>query len=332
MPNLRKYRLNPETLLYDVEAIPVRARVLRIAVFLLLSIAMTFAYMMVYTRVLGLELPKTLILKRRNAALASRAELLSRQLDAAGEDLDGLALRDEEIYRSIFGMAGISPEVRNAGLPGPDASMYQGVPGLWHIAERTGRLMKKASVQAVSFDDVSQLSRRAGDMVSCIPAVPPINPRPSTYRLSSPFGYRSDPITGGQRLHAGFDFACNPGNPVYAVGDGVVESASFELFGYGNSVVIDHGFGYKTRYAHLKSVFVSEKMQLKRGECIGLTGNSGRTTGPHLHYEVLYKGNRVNPSNFFDLSMDPKEYEAMVEKAARESEGKIIRPHTRVRR
>lgn len=124
-------------------------------------------------------------------------------------------------------------------------------------------------------------------------------------------------------MHTGFDFACKPGNPVYATGDGTVESVSFEFFGYGNSVLIDHGFGYKTRYAHLKMVYVSEGMKLKRGECIGETGNSGRSTGPHLHYEVMYRGRYVNPYNYFDMTMPLDEYSSMVSKVADESENVI---------
>jgi murein DD-endopeptidase MepM/ murein hydrolase activator NlpD len=177
-------------------------------------------------------------------------------------------------------------------------------------------LTKKTYVQSKSFDEVAQLSKRAGDMASCIPAIPPINPTPGTYRFSSGFGYRVDPVYGRSARHGGVDFAMPPGNPVYSTGDGVVEKVSFEFFGYGNQVVIDHGFGYKTRYAHLKSVGVVEGMKVKRGECIGESGNSGRSSGPHLHYEVLYKGAPVNPANYFDLTITPEEYATMVQNTA----------------
>ena len=145
------------------------------------------------------------------------------------------------------------------------------------------------------------------------------------YRLSSSFGYRTDPFTKKSKFHSGVDFAMKPGNPVYATGDGVVESVKFEFFGYGNSVVIDHGFGYKTRYAHLKSISVMEGMTLKRGECIGQTGNSGRSSGPHLHYEVIYKGRQINPYNYYDLTISPEEYQSMVRETEATSE-KILHP------
>ena len=153
-------------------------------------------------------------------------------------------------------------------------------------------------------------------MASCIPAIPPVNPDKRKYRLSSTFGYRKDPFSGRSTFHKGVDFALKPGNPIYATGDGVVESVSFVFFGYGNSVLIDHGFGYKTRYAHLKSIGVVEGMKVKRGECIGESGNSGKSSGPHLHYEVIYKGRPVNPYNYYDLTMSPEEYSTMVESTA----------------
>ena len=150
---------------------------------------------------------------------------------------------------------------------------------------------------------VASISKTAGDMASCIPAIPPIVPDPSKYTLSSPFGYRSDPFTTDAKMHTGVDLAMKVGNPVYATGDAVVETIEFDFFGYGNSVLLDHGFGYKTRYAHLNSVSVIEGMKVKRGDRIGDVGQSGRASGPHLHYEVIYKGERVNPANYFDLSM-----------------------------
>jgi murein DD-endopeptidase MepM/ murein hydrolase activator NlpD len=224
----------------------------------------------------------------------------------------------------------IPSEVRNAGFGGVNRYAHydevdpDGI--LKKTAVRIDVLTKKTYVQSKSFDEVAKLSRRAGEMASCIPAIPPINPDKKIYRLSSSFGYRRDPFSGKSKRHTGVDFALKPGNPVYSSGDGVVESVKFELFGYGNQVVIDHGFGYKTRYAHLKSVGVGEGMKVKRGECIGLSGNSGRSSGPHLQYEVIYKGNHVNPANYFDLTITPEEYATMVQDIADESERVTLHP------
>lgn len=293
------------------------------------SIGMAVLYFWIYTSVLGFELPKTILLKKKNAEWCSRIEVMNRQLDRYEEALSALQMRDDDIYRSIFGMNEIPQEVRDAGFGGVNryARYDMDQNGLLrNTAKRLDVLTKKTYVQSRSFDEVALLSKRAGDMASCIPAIPPINPDKRKYRLSSTFGYRSDPFSGRTTLHKGVDFAMKPGNPIYATGDGVVESVSFEFFGYGNSVVIDHGFGYKTRYAHLKSIGVVEGMKVKRGECIGQSGNSGKSSGPHLHYEVIYKGRPVNPYNYYDLSMTPEEYATMVQGTADASEKITLHP------
>ena len=297
------------------------------------SLALAVLYFWIYTSVLGLELPKTIILKKRNAAWASRMEVMNRQLDGYEDALASLQMRDDDIYRSIFGMHEIPAEVRNAGFGGVNRYAHLDGVGqgglLKNTAVRMDVLTKKSYVQSKSFDEVAQLSKRAGDMASCIPAIPPINPDPSKYRLSSGFGYRTDPVYGRSARHTGVDFAMKPGNPIYSTGDGVVESVKFEFFGYGNQVVIDHGFGYKTRYAHMRNIGVVEGMKVKRGECIGESGNSGKSTGPHLHYEVIYKGSPVNPSNYYDLAITPEEYAEMVQNTADLSEKLTLHPSHR---
>lgn len=323
MSKFKRYKLNPETLLYEIEKVSAKSRVLKTVVLVAASMALSLVYLWLFTSVLRFELPKTALLKMKNARWTSSMELMNRQLDMYEATLQGLSIRDDEIYRNIFGMNEIPQEVRNAGFGGVNRYEYlETVPEnslLRRASVRLDILTKKAYVQSKSFDDVEALSQRAGDMASCIPAIPPVLPDKSKYRISSTFGYRSDPISGVSKMHTGFDFACKPGNPVYASGDGVVSSVTFELFNYGNSVVIDHGFGYKTRYAHLKTIFVAEGMKLKRGECIGESGNSGKSTGPHLHYEVMYKGRFVNPVNYFDLEMPVEEYASMVKNTAKES-------------
>ena len=323
MSKFKRYKLNPETLLYEIEKVSAKSRVLKTVVLVAASMALSLVYLWLFTSVLGFELPKTALLKMKNARWTSSMELMNRQLDMYEATLQGLSIRDDEIYRNIFGMNEIPQEVRNAGFGGVNRYEYlETVPEnslLRRASVRLDILTKKAYVQSKSFDDVEALSQRAGDMASCIPAIPPVLPDKSKYRISSTFGYRSDPSSGDSKMHTGFDFEGKPGYPVYASGDGVVSSVTFELFNYGNSVVIDHGFGYKTRYAHLKTIFVAEGMKLKRGECIGESGNSGKSTGPHLHYEVMYKGRFVNPVNYFDLEMPVEEYASMVKNTAKES-------------
>lgn len=336
MAKLRKYTFNSKTLSYEVQKRSRKSRVLRSLGLFAGSILLSVFYFWLYVAVLGKELPKTVILKKINAEWASRMEVMNRHLDKHEVALTAMQMRDDDIYRSIFGMHEIPSEVRNAGFGGVNRYEYlDGVDPqnlLRNTVVRLDVLTKKSYVQSKSFDDVAQLSKRAGDMASCIPAIPPVVPDKKIYRLSSSFGYRKDPFTGRSKRHTGVDFALKPGNPVYSTGDGVVESVKFEFFGYGNSVLIDHGFGYKTRYAHMKSVGVVEGMKVKRGECIGESGNSGRSSGPHLHYEVLYKNNHVNPANYYDLTITPEEYSTMVQNTADASERITLHPSHKKKR
>ena len=320
-----KYILNPETLLYEMKEVSLKSKVFKGLLLFAGSVAMAVLYIWLFTSVLGYDLPKTAFLKAERARWDARMDLMNTKLDRCEESIEALRVRDDDIYRSIFGMNEIPAGVRNAGIGGVDRySFLDGLESdgrLKNTALRIDRLTRKVYVQSKSFDEVAAVSKTAGDMASCIPAIPPIVPDPSRYRMSSPFGYRTDPFTGASRMHTGLDFAMKIGNPVYATGDGVVESVKFEFFGYGNSITIKHGFGYETIYAHLNSVKVIEGMKVKRGDCIGESGKSGRSSGPHLHYEVVYKGRKVNPANYLDMSMSVQEYSDMLR--MRESESGV---------
>ena len=317
-----KYILNPETLLYEMKEVSLKSKVFKGLLLFAGSVAMAVLYIWLFTSVLGYDLPKTAFLKAERARWDARMDLMNTKLDRCEESIEALRVRDDDIYRSILGMNEIPAGVRNAGIGGVDRySFLDGLESddrLKNTALRIDRLTRKVYVQSKSFDEVAAVSKTAGDMASCIPAIPPIVPDPSRYKMSSPFGYRTDPFTGASRMHTGLDFAMKIGNPVYATGDGVVESVKFEFFGYGNSITIKHGFGYETIYAHLNSVKVIEGMKVKRGDCIGESGKSGRSSGPHLHYEVVYKGRKVNPANYLDMSMSVQEYSDMLR--MRESE------------
>ncbi len=324
-----KYILNPETLLYERGKVSLKSKVFKGLLLFAGSLAMLVLYLWLFTSVLGFDLPKTAFLKAEHARWDVKIDLMNAKLDRYEETLETFRVRDDDIYRSIFGMDEIPAGVREAGIGGVDRySFLDGLESddkLRNTALRIDRLTRKTYVQSKSFDEVASVSKTAGDMASCIPAIPPVLPDESRYRLSSRFGYRSDPFTGSPRMHTGLDFAMKVGNPVYATGDGVVESVKFEFFGYGNSVTIDHGFGYKTIYAHLNSVKVIEGMKVKRGDCIAESGKSGRSSGPHLHYEVVYKGQKVNPANYLDLSMPVSEYSDMIR--MREDESGLSSSH-----
>lgn len=316
MSKLEKYIEDPENLVSDIRTRSRHNWWGPVLVFFS-SLALFLFYMWFYVAVLGLDLPKTAILKHQNAAWNTRMDQMSQQLDRYDELLTLLEVRDERIYRSVYGMDPIPHAVRYAGIVGSE-QRYAALEGtaLSKVSRRLDVLEKRAYLQSKSFDDVTTLQETAGDRAAHIPAIPPMNTDPSTYRLSSPFGYRSDPILGFGKRHTGMDFACPPGNPVYATGDGVVVKVARDRRGYGNHIEIEHGFGYKTRYAHMSRLDVELGQKVSRGDCIGLSGRSGRCTGPHLHYEVMYRRDYVNPAMYMDLDMAPEDYFEMVRKPA----------------
>lgn len=322
MSKFKIYSLNPETLMYEIREVSRRTIFARATLVFLGSVVLAVLYFWIYTFVLGNESPKTAILKRNNARWLTRMEVMNTRLDGYQEVLDGLDMRNSDIYRSIFGMNEYPAELKKGFSDLSGTELMASIPPSSPLALTSARLdamTKEVYAQSKSFDEVATMAKRAGDMASCIPAIPPFVPEKGKYQLSSPFGYRIDPVYGGGENHGGQDFSMKKGTPLYATGDGVVESVNFSFNGYGNEVVIDHGFGYKTRYAHMNVISVAEGMKVKRGDCIGESGNSGKTTGAHLHYEVYYRGNRVNPMNFLDLDIPLDEYRAMVRKRSDDS-------------
>ncbi len=334
MTEPKKYDLNPETLLYELSSEPRSRRVVRYILIFLVSLVLAALYFWILFGLLGLDTPKTAYLKSRNEHWSARMAVLNRNMDRSEETLRDLEIRNSEVYRSIFGLNRLPSEILSDDMDSaldPDALEELGRGSVLRSSYlRLDRLMKRTYAQSKSFDEVAALSKQVGDMASCIPAIPPIDPDPRHFNISSPFGVRVDPVYGGERMHTGVDFSTHKGTPIYATGDGVVESVQFLFYGYGNVVTIDHGFGYETMYAHMNEVFVVEGMKIKRGQCIGTVGRSGKATGDHLHYEVLYRGNKVNPANFYDLSMSKQEYATMVQKREEESPA-VLRSGFRVR-
>ena len=309
-----KYIFNQQTQSYEIDRRSVRAAFYKTGGILLGGLALFLLFFFVFTRTLGLDTPKTLLLERQNRILTEQLALLDGRIDADDQQLQELALRDNLVYRPVFGMEEVPVARREAGLGGEDR--YAAFLGLAHqdlmaaSAARVDGLMRKAYVQSVSFDEVKVYSSRAGDMASCIPSIYPVNPK--NVQITSPFGARFHPIRQTIVFHEGIDLAGPAGQPVYATGDGVVESTEVNFSGYGNVIVIDHGFGYKTRYAHLKEIKVTQGQVVIRGDRIGTLGSSGLSTGPHLHYEVIYRGTQINPWNFLNPDVTPEEYNKLV--------------------
>ncbi|MDD3273512.1 MAG: M23 family metallopeptidase [Bacteroidales bacterium] len=316
MSKNKRYKFNPETLAYEIHKISVKSRFSKGFGLFLLSIAVSVGYYFVYTQYMGIETPKILSIRSENADLANRLALMNRRFEEANRILNSLQIRDNYVYRPVFGMEEIPQDVREAGFGGVNRYSYlesvdrSGI--LTSTVMNMDQLYKKAFVQSRSFDEVSQLARNADEMALCVPAIPPVNIASKRIRYSSSFGYRPDPFNGAYRMHNGVDISGPAGEPIYATGNGKVVEIGYDFFGYGNFIIIDHGFGYKTRYAHLKSSLVTMGRVVKRGEHIALMGNTGRSKGPHVHYEVIYRNRPVNPLNYYNRDIDSDAFLALV--------------------
>ncbi len=332
MLNSKKYIFNPETLTYELQVRSKRAFIFKYTCLAVLCVAMVALYWWLYLAVFGYDLPKTAHLKQINDGWVAKMDILDRNIEEYDNVLTTLQMRDDYVYRSLFGMNTISKEVRNAGFGG--VNRYDYLANADHDGRMKSTMMKldiltkKSYVQSKSYDEVGEQAKRADEMASCIPNISPVIPDPSKYRLSSGFGTRTDPITGRIAHHAGLDFAMPVGSPIYSTGDGTVVKIEYSRVGYGNSIVIDHGFGYKTRYAHMSSIFVEEGTKVRRGDFLGKSGNSGKSSGPHLHYEVIYMDRQVNPYSYVDLDIPVDEYSSMLRHVEAES-GIVLHPSHR---
>ncbi len=320
MSKNKSYKFNPETLAYEIHRISIRSRFSKGFLLFLLSIVVSVGYYFVYTSYLQLETPKMLSIRSTNAELANRLALMNRRFDEANRILNALQIRDNYVYRPIFGMEEISQDVRDAGFGGVNRYSYLETVDRSGILTSTvmnlDQLYKKAFIQSRSFDEVSQLAKNADEMALCVPAIPPVNIASKRIRFSSTFGYRPDPFNGAYRMHTGVDISGPVGEPIYSTGNGKVTEIGFDFFGYGNYIIIDHGFGYKTRYAHLKSSLITMGRSVKRGEQIAIMGNTGRSKGPHIHYEVIYRNRPVNPLNYYNRDIESDAFLAPVSPAS----------------
>lgn len=316
----KEYILNRETLDYDVVEQPSEFRrwFKTILLYTVSSVSVFILSLFLLTDVFNLKTPGRMIVERDAREWHSKLDLLQRRLTAASASLEEMEHRDNSLYRSVFGMDPISDDIRNAG--------YGGVDRYADIKERdfTGRLtsammlsdimLKKAYIQSKSFDQVMLVSERAAEMAVCAPTIPPVDY--THVRQASGFGTRMDPILKDRYgRHLGVDLAPKSGKegePIYVTGNGVVTQVGFDAGGYGRYVLVDHGFGYKTRYAHLSKALVVKGQEVTRGQMIAEMGNTGRSTGTHLHYEVIYMGRHVNPVNYYNKDILPEDYAAII--------------------
>lgn len=308
-----KYQFNKDTLSYEKIELTFREKTFRLFSFLsvtivsciLLNIAIWFVY----------DSPKERHLRREKDQLELQYEILNDRLGDLEIILSELQDNDENLYRVIYQADPLPKSIREAGFGGADRyKKLQGYDNSKLIIETTKKLDKLAKqmyIQSKSYNELWDLANTKIDILSSIPAIQPISNKDLT-RLASGFGWRLHPIYHVNKFHEGLDFTAPTGTEIYATGNGIVESVEYSGRGYGNHIIINHGFGYKSLYAHMSKINVKKGDEIKRGNVIGLVGNSGSSTGPHLHYEVHVNNQKVDPINYFYNDLTPEEYEKML--------------------
>jgi murein DD-endopeptidase MepM/ murein hydrolase activator NlpD len=269
--------------------------------------------------------PKEKKLKREISNLELQYKSIQQQLINTELVLDDIQQRDDNIYRMIFGIDPIDSSIRKAGFGGANRyKQYEGYSYSDLVIEtrkNIDKLKKQLFIQSKSFDEVIDLAKNKAEMLASIPAIQPIS-NDNLNRMASGFGMRIDPIYKTKKFHYGMDFSAPIGTPIYATGNGVVEKIkrSRSKKDYGNYILINHGYDYQSFYAHLDKVLVSKGQKVNRGDLIGHVGNTGKSTAPHLHYEIRYKKQKINPVNFYHSDLTPEEYEQMLNIASQENQ------------
>jgi murein DD-endopeptidase MepM/ murein hydrolase activator NlpD len=262
--------------------------------------------------------PKEKELKRELEFIKLNEQLHSKKIVQLEKILQDIQDRDNNIYRLYFEVSPISNEQRKAGFGG--INRYKALEGfdnsemIIDVTKNMDILSKQLYVQSKSLDEIVKLAENKEKLLAAIPAIQPVKNQDLT-RMASGYGWRSDPFTKANKKHQGMDFTAPKGTPVYASGDGVIDRADQNAAGYGKHIRINHGFGYTSLYAHLSNYNVKKGQHVKRGDLIGFVGSTGRSQAPHLHYEIIKNGEKINPINFYYGNLSPEEFAAM-QKAA----------------
>ena len=282
-----------------------------------------FLLLLVYINLPSVQTPKELGLRRELGNMQLQFELLNKKINQAQAVLGEVEERDNNLYRTYFETNPIPEEQRRAGFGG--INRYRDLEGfdnsklIINTTRNLDILTKQIVVQSKSLDEIAKLAEDKEKLLAAIPAIQPIKNEDLT-RVASGYGYRTDPFTKAKKFHYGMDFSSPRGTPVYASGDGVVTRADNMATGYGNHIVIDHGYGYESLYGHLYKYNVKKGKKVQRGDLIGFVGSTGRSQGPHLHYEVFKDGERINPMNFYYGSLTSEEFAEMLNKAQQENQ------------
>lgn len=269
------------------------------------------------------ETPKNRSQAREIENLKLRYAILDKKMDEVDNVIGFIEDRDNNLYRVYFNASPIPEEERKSGYN--DMNRYKDLEGynnsqlVINTTKHVDVLQKELAIQSKSLDDILKLAKAKDKLLAAIPAIQPVR-NENLKRMVSGFGYRTDPFTKVKKMHEGMDFTSKVGTPIYATGDGVVARADNTASGFGNHIVINHGFGYETLYAHLSRYNCRAGQRIKRGDVIGYVGSTGRSEGPHLHYEVHKNGKVVNPLNFYYGNISAVEYVAIAQLANQENQ------------
>jgi murein DD-endopeptidase MepM/ murein hydrolase activator NlpD len=313
-----KYKFNPDSLSFDKVRLGFRAVLLRFLAYFVGSVIIAFIYGLLYA--MFFDSPKEKALLREIDQLTIQYEMINKDFDNVEKVIDHLEKTDDNLYRTIFEAEPIPASLREGGIGG--VNRYKELEGydnskiIIETAKRLDKIRKHVVIQSQSFDDLIVLAKEKEVMMASLPAIMPISNKDLT-RTASGFGIRIHPVYKISKFHSGMDFTAPQGTDIYVTGDGVVESINRDKRGYGNHIIINHGFGYKTLYAHLDGFAVRKGQKVQRGDIIGYVGSTGLSLAPHLHYEVHLNDVAVDPSNYYFNDLTAEEYERMVEIASR---------------
>ncbi|MBU2995359.1 M23 family metallopeptidase [Cellulophaga baltica] len=318
-----KYYYDPDTLSYRKIEAQKSKKYRNIGLFLLGSFLFGLLGLTILLNTTIINTPKELSLQREVKNYELQFELLNRKMMQVEEVLANIEDRDNNIYRLYFEANPIPEEQRKAGFGG--INRYKSLEGFNNsdmivaTTKRMDIIQKEMVIQSKSLDEITKLAKEKEKLLAAIPAIQPVK-NEDLKRMASGYGWRSDPFTKAKKMHWGMDFSSPKGTPIYATGDGKVTRADSNSSGYGNHIRIDHGFGYVSLYAHLSKYNVTSGRRVKRGDLIGFVGSTGRSQGPHLHYEIFKDGERVNPINFYYGSLSAEEFDNMLKTASQENQ------------
>ena len=318
-----KYYFDSENLAYRKIKTKISTKFGVVALFLLASALFGFLSFVVLLNTPYFETPKDRLQAREIENFKLRYALLNKKMDQIDEVLGSIEERDNNIYRVYFNTSPIPEEQRKAGFGGinryKELEGYDNSELVINTSKRVDAISKALAIQSKSLDEILKLAKEKNSLLSAIPAIQPVR-NENLKQVASGFGYRNDPFTKVRKFHEGMDFSAKTGTPIFATGDGVVQRADNSVSGYGNHIVIRHGFGYETLYGHLSKYKCRPGQRVKRGDIIGYVGSTGRSEAPHLHYEVHKNNEVVNPLNFYYGNISATEYVAISKLANQENQ------------